>query len=170
MQATLHTSLGPVRVVLDPVRAPRTVASFVAHARAGFYDGTLFHRVVPGFVIQGGGYGPGLAPRRVPERPLPNEADNGLSNRRGTLAMARTGEPHSATTQFFVNLADNTFLDHREPTPEGWGYCVFGQVVEGMEVVDRIGAVPTGLRGGHRDVPLEDVLLERVELHDRAPA
>lgn len=170
MQATLHTSLGDIVIELAPEQAPRTVASFVRHARAGFYDGTLFHRVVPGFVIQGGGYGPGLMPRRDDRVPLPNEADNGLSNRTGTVAMARTGEPHSATTQFFINLADNTFLDHRDRTPEGWGYCVFGRVVAGMDVVERIGTQPTGSCAGHRDVPLEDVVLERVEIRDEAAA
>ena len=170
MQATLRTSLGDIVIELAPEQAPRTVASFVRRARAGFYDGTLFHRVVPGFVIQGGGYGPGLTPRPHDEAPLPNEADNGLSNRTGTVAMARTGAPHSATTQFFINLADNTFLDHRDRTPEGWGYCVFGRVVDGMDVVERIGTRPTGSRAGHRDVPLEDVVLERVEIRDEAAA
>ena len=170
MRATLHTSLGDIVLELDPERAPRTVASFVRPARAGFYDGTIFHRVVPGFLIQGGGYGPGLAPRRDDGALLPNEADNGLSNLAGTVAMARTGEPHSATTQFFINLADNTFLDHRDRTPEGWGYCVFGRVVEGMDVVARIGDQPTGDRAGHRDVPLADVVLERVTVAEHDPA
>lgn len=162
---TLHTNHGPIVIELDHDRAPDTTANFLEYARAGFYDGTLFHRVIDGFMIQGGGFEPGLKqkPTRVPIR---NEAGNGLSNASGTLAMARTSDPHSATAQFFINVADNDFLNHRGPTPDGWGYCVFGRVVEGMDVVNAIKGVSTTNRAGHRDVPVEDVFIERVDVNE----
>ncbi|ROR32710.1 peptidylprolyl isomerase [Inmirania thermothiophila] len=160
-RVALETTLGRIVVELDPERAPRTVANFLRYVDEGFYDGTVFHRVVPGFVIQGGGFTPDLRLKR-PHSPIPNEADNGLSNRRGTLAMARTADPHSANSQFFINLVDNPFLDHRDRTPRGWGYAVFGRVVEGIDVVDRIGRVDTGPAGPFpRDVPRTPVVIER---------
>jgi peptidyl-prolyl cis-trans isomerase B (cyclophilin B) len=140
------------------------VENFLRYVREGHYDGTLFHRVIAGFMIQGGGFTREF--RQKPVRaPIRNEADNGLKNRKGTIAMARTSDPHSATAQFFINVADNAFLDFRAPTSEGWGYCVFGRVVEGMDVVERIARVATGPGpGGHRDVPLEPVVIERARL------
>jgi peptidyl-prolyl cis-trans isomerase B (cyclophilin B) len=160
VKVRLETTFGDLVLELDETRAPETTANFLAYLADGFYDGTLFHRVIDGFMIQGGGLLPGL--HRKPTRPpIRNEAANGLRNLRGTVAMARTSEPHSATSQFFINVADNPFLDFRAESAEGWGYCVFGQVVEGMDVVDRIRAVPTGARGGQRDVPVEDVLINR---------
>lgn len=152
----LETSKGAIRIALEADKAPITVKNFLAYVDAGFYDGTIFHRVIPGFMIQGGGFEPGM--QQKPTRdPIHNEADNGLRNRRGTLAMARTQARDSATAQFFVNLDDNAFLDHGA---RDFGYAVFGRVVDGMEVVDRIAAVQTGTRGGHRDVPLEPVRIE----------
>jgi len=156
----LETSLGAIVIELDAERAPRSTASFLGYVRDGFYDGTVFHRVIPGFMIQGGGLTAALE-RKPTGPPVPNEADNGLRNRRGTVALARTPDPHSATAQFFINLVDNPFLDFRARTPQGWGYAVFGQVVEGMEVVDRIARVPTTARRGLRDVPREPVISER---------
>jgi len=129
----------------------------------GFFDGTIFHRVIPNFMIQGGGFMPGMVQKRT-EDPVKNEADNGLTNDRGTIAMARTNDPHSATAQFFINVKDNAFLDHSSPTPQGWGYCVFGKVTDGMDVVNEIKTVATGSGGMHQDVPLEDVIIERVEI------
>ena len=159
----LNTNHGTIVLELDAEKAPATVANFLQYAKDGFYDGTIFHRVIDGFMIQGGGMEPGM--REKPTRaPIKNEADNGLSNVRGTIAMARTPDPDSATAQFFINVADNAFLDHRAPTPEGWGYCVFGKVIEGMEVVDAIKGVPTTTRGFHQDVPVEDVIIESVEV------
>ncbi len=161
----LHTNHGTIVLELDADKAPQTVANFLQYAKEGFYDGTIFHRVIDGFMIQGGGMEPGM--REKPTRaPIKNEADNGLSNARGTIAMARTPDPDSATAQFFINVADNDFLDHRAPTPEGWGYCVFGKVVEGMDVVDRIKGVPTTTRGYHQDVPEEDVIIQSVEVEE----
>ena len=157
----LETSLGDIVLELYPDRAPRTVANFLRYVDEGFYAGTVFHRVVPGFVIQGGGFTAGF--QRKPTRgPVLNEADNGLKNERGTVAMARTFEPHSATSQFFINLKDNGFLDHRGKTPDAWGYCVFGRVVEGMDVVDRIAATPTGPGGPFpKDVPQTPVVIKQ---------
>jgi len=157
------TNLGVFDVELFADKAPNTVANFVEYVDAGFYDGTLFHRVVPGFVIQGGGLQPGMSEKRTRE-PIGNEADNGLKNLAGTLSMARTGDPHSATAQFFINVADNDFLNHTAASPQGWGYCVFGKVIEGFATVDKIKAVRTGRRGGHADVPEVDVLIERAEV------
>jgi peptidyl-prolyl cis-trans isomerase B (cyclophilin B) len=158
----LHTSRGTITVELYPEQAPQTVRNFLDYVAAGHYDNTLFHRVIDGFMIQGGGYEPGM--KQKPTRaPVKNEADNGLKNQTGTIAMARTSDPHSATAQFFINVADNAFLDFRSPDANGWGYCVFGRVTEGMDVVDQIRAVPTGSRGFMQDVPREDVLIERAE-------
>jgi peptidylprolyl isomerase/peptidyl-prolyl cis-trans isomerase B (cyclophilin B) len=157
----IETSKGNITVELFRGNAPLSVDNFLKHANSGFYDGTIFHRVIPGFMVQGGGMLPDMTekPRGTP---IQNEADNGLKNLRGTLAMARTGEPHSATSQFFINVNDNYFLNHRGKSIEGWGYAVFGQVVDGMEVVDAIVAVPRGNRGPHGDVPLEPVVMKKV--------
>jgi cyclophilin family peptidyl-prolyl cis-trans isomerase len=153
-----ETSLGDFSVELFEKEAPRTVANFLKYVEDGFYEGTVFHRVVPGFVIQGGGMEAGLA-QKTTRPPIQNEATNGLENLRGTLSMARTSDIHSATSQFFVNLADNDFLDHR---PGNYGYAVFGRVTEGMDVIDRIAAVPTGRRRGFDDCPLDDVVIRSV--------
>lgn len=159
----LHTSLGVIGIELDSARAPATAANFLQYVQDGFYDGTLFHRVIPNFMIQGGGLEPGMnqKPTRTPIR---NEADNGLKNEVGTIAMARTSEPHSASSQFFINLQDNGFLDFRSQTAQGWGYCVFGRVVEGMDVVQDIARVKTTSRRGHQDVPAEDVVITKAEV------
>lgn len=159
----LHTNFGAITLELDAQRAPDTVENFLRYAREGHYDGTLFHRVIDGFVIQGGGYTAGMQERPT-RAPIQNEAHNGLKNVAYTIAMARTPNPHSATSQFFINLADNPFLDYTEPTPQGYGYCVFGRVIAGRDTVDRIAKVRTGMRAGHQDVPLEDVVIERVEI------
>jgi cyclophilin family peptidyl-prolyl cis-trans isomerase len=157
-QVKVETSAGDFVIQLDEARAPLSVANFLAYVDSGFYDGTIFHRVVSGFVIQGGGYTPDMKPK-PPRPPVVNEAGNGLSNRRGTVAMARTAEPHSGDAQFYVNLADNLALD---PKPTRWGYAVFGEVVQGLEVVDGIGHKPTGVKAGMQDVPLEPVIIRRV--------
>ena len=162
---TLHTSRGDIVVELDHVKAPSTAANFLQYAKEGFYNGTIFHRVIPGFMIQGGGMLPGMQQKET-RAPIKNEADNGLSNVRGSLAMARTPDPHSASAQFFINVADNHFLDFRSATPEGWGYCVFGKVVAGMDVVDAIKEVPTNTRGHHQDVPVEDVIIESIDVDE----
>ena len=159
----LKTSQGEIVVELMPDKAPATVKNFLSYVDSGFYDGTLFHRVIKGFMIQGGGFTAGME-RKETDSHIVNEADNGLKNKRGTIAMARTGDPHSATSQFFINLEDNAFLDFKARTDRGWGYAVFGKVVQGMEVVDRIGAVTTGTVGGYRDVPVEPVLIEEAGL------
>jgi peptidyl-prolyl cis-trans isomerase B (cyclophilin B) len=158
---TIQTNKGDIVVELDPQAAPRTVANFADYVAAGFYEGTVFHRVIPDFMIQGGGLTADL--NRKPTRPpIPNEADNGLPNRRGTIAMARTSDPHSATSQFFINTKDNGFLDFRAKNAGGWGYCVFGKVVSGMAVVDAISAVPTRPSQGLSDVPVAPVIIERI--------
>ena len=157
----LHTSKGVITLELDAEKAPVTVENFLQYVRDGFYDGTIFHRVIDGFMIQGGGFEPGMS-QKPTRAPIKNEADNGLKNAVGTIAMARTPNPHSATAQFFINVKDNDFLNFSSPTPQGWGYCVFGKVVEGMDVVHGIEKVATGNRGGHGDVPLEDVVIEKV--------
>ena len=158
----LHTNHGTITVELFADKAPLTVANFLAYVKAGHYDNTVFHRVIDGFMVQGGGFAPGM--KQKPTRaPVKNEADNGLKNTVGTLAMARTQDPHSASAQFFINVADNDFLDFRAPTTQEWGYCVFGKVVEGMDVVDKIKSVKTGSKGFHQDVPADDVLIERAE-------
>jgi peptidyl-prolyl cis-trans isomerase B (cyclophilin B) len=161
-QIRMQTSLGAIFLELHPDKAPKTVANFLAYMRAGHYDGTLFHRVIDGFMIQGGGFGKGMA-QKTTRAPIENEAKNGLRNERGTIAMARTSDPHSATAQFFINVTDNDFLNFSAETPSGWGYCVFGKVVDGMTVIDRIKGVPTGSKAGHKDVPLTDIVIEKVE-------
>jgi cyclophilin family peptidyl-prolyl cis-trans isomerase len=171
-QVLLETSEGNIRLELDAEAAPQTVENFLAYVDAGFYDGTLFHRVIKGFMIQGGGFTPEMQ-RKETRDPIQNEADNGLKNRRGTIAMARTGDPDSATAQFFINLVDNGFLNHSGKSRRGWGYCVFGEVVEGMEVVDRIAETPTGIVKGMKDVPKTPVLIERasrIETGEPKPA
>ena len=158
----LHTSHGDITLALDAENSPKTVANFLQYARDGHYANTLFHRVIDGFMIQGGGMEPGM--KQKPTRaPVANEAANGLKNRKYTVAMARTSDPHSATAQFFINVGDNDFLDFKSPGGQGWGYCVFGKVVAGQDVVDRIKGVPTGTSGFHQDVPREDVLIRSAE-------
>ena len=159
----LHTNHGTITLELDEMRAPATVANFLEYAKSGHFGNTLFHRVINGFMIQGGGFEPGMKQKST-RAPVRNEADNKLKNAAYTIAMARTSDPHSATAQFFINVADNAFLDHAAPTPQGWGYCVFGRVVEGSAVVDKIKAVTTGAKGMNQDVPLQDVIIERAEI------
>ena len=159
----MQTSLGTIRIELYPDRAPRTVENFLQYVRDGFYDGTIFHRVVPGFVIQGGGFTPDLEEKPTRE-PIRNEADNGLQNLRGTIAMARTPDPHSAAAQFFINLKHNAPLDFTAPTPRGFGYTVFGKVIAGMDVVDRIARVETTTRGPYQNVPVNPVVIESVRI------
>ena len=159
----LHTNFGVIGIELDAERAPLSAGNFLAYAEAGHYDNTIFHRVIPGFMIQGGGFAPGMK-QKACNAPIKNEANNGLRNEAYTLAMARTSDPHSATAQFFINVTNNASLNHRAPTSEGWGYCVFGKVIEGTEVVDKIKGVKTGSSGFHGDVPVEDVLIERAEV------
>jgi peptidyl-prolyl cis-trans isomerase B (cyclophilin B) len=158
---TFTTSMGSIVVELAPDQAPKTCANFEQYVRDGHYDGTIFHRVIDGFMIQGGGFSPDMAQKATRE-PVENEAKNGLSNVAGSIAMARTMEPHSASAQFFINVSDNKFLDY--PGQDGWGYCVFGRVVQGMDVVNRIKAVATTTRGGHRDVPAQPVVIEKAEI------
>ncbi len=159
----LHTNFGPITLELDAAKAPNTVANFLRYANDGYYDGTIFHRVIDDFMIQGGGFTEDM--QQKPTRaPIQNEADNGLKNTAYTIAMARTPNPHSATSQFFINVTDNPFLDYTEPTAQGYGYCVFGRVSAGQDTVDRIKKVRTGMRAGHQDVPLESVIIERVEV------
>ncbi len=160
----LHTNHGAITLELFEDEAPQSAANFLQYARDGHYDGTLFHRVIPNFMIQGGGFDTDF--QQKPTRdPIENEADNGLANERGTLAMARTNDPHSATSQFFINVTDNEFLNHRsKASGQTWGYAVFGRVVDGMDVVEAIRQVDTGRRGMHQDVPVEDVIIERVEI------
>ncbi len=154
----LETTSGDILLELFPDNAPKSVENFLAYVDEGFYDNTIFHRVIKGFMIQGGGLGPRLDEKKT-RAPVPNEAGNGLKNERGTLALARTMDPHSATAQFFINLADNDFLNHSEPNGQGWGYCVFGKVSEGMETVDAIAKVKTSSQGMHDDVPADMVLI-----------
>jgi peptidyl-prolyl cis-trans isomerase B (cyclophilin B) len=159
----LHTNQGVITLELDAAKAPKTVENFLAYVKAGHYDGTIFHRVINGFMIQGGGFAPGML-QKPTEAAITNEAGNGLRNQKYTVAMARTGDPHSATAQFFINVADNDFLNHTAPSGQGWGYCVFGKVVEGQDVVDKIKSVKTGRSGTHQDVPEQDVVIERAEV------
>lgn len=158
---TLHTTHGDIGIELDHENAPKTAANFLQYAQDGFYEGTIFHRVIDGFMIQGGGMNPDMSEKTTRE-PVENEADNGLKNDRGTLAMARTMDPHSATAQFFINVKDNGFLNHTRKDAEGWGYCVFGKVVEGLDVVDKIKGVETGNAGFHQDVPKDSIVIEKV--------
>lgn len=159
----LHTNFGAIHLEMFADKAPETVKNFMDYVDQAFYENTIFHRVIDGFMIQGGGFDP-----EMKEKPngsaIQNEAKNGLSNKKGTIAMARTNDPHSASSQFFINLNDNTFLDHKSESIEGWGYCVFGQVTEGFDVVQRIAKVKTGSHGFHDDVPVEPVVIERVEV------
>jgi peptidyl-prolyl cis-trans isomerase B (cyclophilin B) len=159
----LHTKEGDITLALDDENSPASVANFVQYVRDGHYDNTLFHRVIPGFMIQGGGFEPGMK-QKPTRKPVANEAANGLKNARYSVAMARTSDPHSATAQFFINLVDNAFLDYKGPSPQGYGYCVFGKVTSGTDVVDRIAGVPTGRSGAHENVPTRDVLIERAEV------
>jgi peptidyl-prolyl cis-trans isomerase B (cyclophilin B) len=159
-QVRLDTSAGAITIELDAERAPLSTANFLEYVKAGHYDNTVFHRVIKGFMVQGGGFEPGMK-QKPTLAAVRNEANNGLKNKRYTLAMARTSDPHSATAQFFINAADNGFLDFTAENSQGWGYAVFGRVVEGTDIVDRIEAVRTGRKGGHDDVPLEDVRIER---------
>ncbi|MGY0216010.1 peptidylprolyl isomerase [Endozoicomonadaceae bacterium StTr2] len=159
----LHTSFGDIKLELDAEKAPKTVANFINYVKKGHYDGTIFHRVINGFMIQGGGYAPGMDEKDT-DAPIENEADNGLKNEAGTIAMARTMDPHSASAQFFINVADNSFLNHSGKSQQGWGYAVFGKVVEGMDVVEKIKSIQTGNFGFHQDVPTEDVLIESAEV------
>ncbi|MDR1229004.1 MAG: peptidyl-prolyl cis-trans isomerase [Azoarcus sp.] len=164
MSVILHTNHGAIALELDAGKAPLTVENFLAYATAGHYDNTIFHRVIDGFMIQGGGFEPGMKQKPTKE-PIRNEADNGLKNTRGAIAMARTGDPHSATAQFFINVVDNGFLDFRaSDDPQAWGYCVFGRVVDGLDVIDKIRQLDTGNKGFHQNVPREDVIIERVEV------
>ncbi len=161
----IHTNYGMITLQLDEDKAPKTCENFKQYVNDGFYDGTIFHRVINNFMIQGGGMQPGLQEKTTRD-PVANEANNRLSNKSGTIAMARTNDPHSATAQFFINVKDNDFLDHQNQTAQGWGYCVFGKVVDGMEVVDAIKVVKTGNSGYHQDVPVEDVIIEKMLIID----
>lgn len=158
---TLQTNFGDIQIELDFENTPQTAKNFLKYAKEGFYDGVIFHRVIDGFMIQGGGFEPGMKAKKT-GTPIENEADKGKSNKRGTLAMARTSDPHSASAQFFINIKDNDFLNFKSKTPDGWGYCVFGQVTGGMDVVDKIKAVKTTSQAGHQDVPMHDVIIEKV--------
>ena len=157
------TNHGNIDIELDFDKAPVTAQNFQQYAEDGFYNGTIFHRVIPGFMIQGGGMESGMKEKDTRE-PIANEADNGLKNARGTIAMARTSDPHSASAQFFINLVDNHFLNHTSKTNAGWGYAVFGKVVAGLEVIDKIAEAKTGRSGMHRDVPVEDIIIEKTEI------
>jgi peptidyl-prolyl cis-trans isomerase B (cyclophilin B) len=160
-QVELHIEeLGVITLELDADKAPKSTENFLAYVKKGHYDRTVFHRVIPGFMVQGGGFEPSMSQKSV-EAPINNEANNGLKNHKYTVAMARTNDPHSATAQFFINVADNEFLNHTAPSAQGWGYAVFGKVVSGNDVVDKIAAVKTGQRGGHGDVPKDDVILTK---------
>lgn len=159
----LTTSMGTIDIELDHEKAPKTAANFEQYVKEGFYDGTLFHRVINGFMIQGGGMEPGMNQKQT-RSPIDNEADNGLKNDIGTIAMARTNDPHSASSQFFINVANNDFLNFSSPTPNGWGYCVFGKVVNGMDVVDKIKTQPTANKMGHGDVPVDDITIDKAEI------
>jgi len=155
-----ETNHGSIVIKLHHELTPITVRNFIDYVQAGFYDNTIFHRVINDFMVQGGGFGPGMK-QKTTKDPIENEANNGGSNRRGTVAMARTPDPHSASAQFFINVKDNPFLDYKSRTPDGWGYCVFAEVVDGMDVVDKIKTVETGSKKGHQDVPVEDVIIKK---------
>jgi len=160
-QVELHIAdLGVITIELDAENAPKSTANFLSYVEKGHYNNTVFHRVIPGFMVQGGGFEPGMT-QKPSDAPIDNEANNGLKNNNYTLAMARTQAPHSATAQFFINVADNEFLNHTAPTAQGWGYAVFGKVIQGTDIVDQIKTVPTGRKGFHDDVPQEDVIIEK---------
>ncbi|HKY02539.1 MAG TPA: peptidylprolyl isomerase [Burkholderiales bacterium] len=159
----LHTNHGVIGLELDAERAPETVKNFLGYVESGFFNNTIFHRIIDGFMIQGGGFEPGMK-QKPTQDPIKNEADNGLKNDKYTVAMARTSDPHSATAQFFINVKNNDFLNFSAPTTQGWGYAVFAKVVEGTDVVDKLKGVPTGRSGFHQDVPVEDVIIERAEV------
>ncbi len=160
-KVALHIAgYGVITIELDQEHAPKSTANFLAYVASGHYDNTIFHRIIPGFMVQGGGMEPGMKQKQT-NAPIENEANNGLKNNNYTLAMARTGDPHSATSQFFINVSDNDFLNHTAPTSQGWGYAVFGKVVEGTEIVDKLKSVKTGRSGFHDDVPNEDVVIEK---------
>jgi peptidyl-prolyl cis-trans isomerase B (cyclophilin B) len=161
----LNTNKGTIILELDAEKAPETAANFMQYAKDGFYNGTIFHRVIKGFMIQCGGMEPGMKEKPTRDN-IKNEAENGLTNDRGTIAMARTPDPHSASSQFFINLNDNNFLNFTSADAQGFGYCVFGKVVEGMDIVEEIEGVTTGSSGGHQDVPTEDVIIESVEIEE----
>jgi peptidyl-prolyl cis-trans isomerase B (cyclophilin B) len=159
----IHTNYGVITLTLFADKAPITVANFLDYVKEGFYDNTIFHRVIDGFMIQGGGFEPGMD-QKESKATIQNEANNGLANNLGTVAMARTNEPHSATAQFFINVGDNSFLNFRSESGDGWGYCVFAEVSDGMDVVEKIRAVATGNSGYHQDVPVEDVVIQKAEI------
>ena len=165
MTVRMQTNHGTIVLELNAEKAPKTVENFIAYVKDGFYDGTIFHRVIPGFMIQGGGFESGLHQKPTKDQ-IQNEAENGLKNDLGTIAMARTNDPHSATAQFFINAKDNDFLNHSSPTPQGWGYCVFGKVTEGLDVMQAIEKVATSNQGGHQDVPVEEVVIEKVTVEE----
>lgn len=160
-----QTNFGDISIKTFDKEAPETVKNFLSYCQEGFYDNTIFHRVINGFMIQGGGFEPGMKQKQT-KAPIKNEANNGLKNVRGTLSMARTSDPHSGSSQFFINVVDNDFLNFRSEDQQGWGYCVFAEVVEGMNVVDKIKAVSTGRQGAHEDVPEQDVIVERVTMSE----
>ncbi|HEX4330421.1 MAG TPA: peptidylprolyl isomerase [Burkholderiales bacterium] len=162
-QVLLTTNHGNIKIELDDAKAPKTAANFVQYAKDGHFDNTVFHRVIPGFMIQGGGFEPGMKQKKTRD-PIDNEATNGLKNEKYTLAMARTGDPHSASAQFFINAKDNDFLNFKSPNGAGWGYCVFGRVIEGKDVVDKIEGVKTSRSGMHEDVPVDDVIIKKAEV------
>lgn len=161
----LHTNFGDIKLELNREKTPKTAANFEEYVKSGHYNGTIFHRVIKDFMIQGGGFESGMNQKETRET-IENEADNGLLNKKGSVAMARTNDPHSASAQFFINTVDNDFLNFRSKTPDGWGYAVFGEVVEGMDIVEKIRAVATGSTGFHQDVPTDDVIIESAELID----
>ena len=161
----LHTNYGVITLTLFADKAPKTVENFLSYVKDGFYDNTIFHRVIDGFMIQGGGFEPGMD-QKEPNEAIENEANNGVTNKTGTIAMARTNAPHSATAQFFINVSDNSFLNFHSESADGWGYCVFAEVSEGMDVVNKIKDVKTGRHGPHQDVPLEDVIIQKAEIID----
>jgi len=164
-KVTLQTSQGDITIELNHEKAPKTAANFKQYVQDGFYDGTIFHRVISNFMVQGGGMTPDM--QQKPTRdPIENEADNGLGNVVGSVAMARTNDPHSASSQFFINVQDNSFLNHRDKSMQGWGYCVFGKVVAGMDVIAQIKAVKTGSQAGHQDVPMEPVVIEKATVSE----
>jgi peptidyl-prolyl cis-trans isomerase B (cyclophilin B) len=163
-QVVLKTTFGDIKLALDAEKAPKTVENFINYVKDGFYDGLIFHRVIDGFMIQGGGMNPDMSQKPNTQGSIENEADNGLTNKNLTVAMARTMDPHSASSQFFINIKDNGFLNHSGKNAEGWGYCVFGEVIEGEDVVNRIKGVKTGITMGHQDVPVEPVIIESATL------